>query len=385
MSKSPLLVQGMHGMGDNIHQRAVLRALMPNHSIWLETSWPCIYHDLVGPDLRLLRRPVALRTQLKNATREADKFERGGPLPHHRVPMVHMTYGRNSVRPGGSILEAMFQKAGVGAAYKDFDFSLPIPDEWNSILDHIVDDDHILNPVPPHRPIMVYRPLVARPEWRGSIVRNANEDDYAAVFASIRDHFFVVSVADLEPMREWIVGPQLKADLTLHKGELSFEALAALFKRAACVYTSSGFGAVLAPAVGTPCISIQGGFEPKSWHADGAKLAPFLGIDPINPCACATSACTNPCTKKLNMDFALGAVEGFLSNLGLLSPDVEKRPMTEMFAPAEHIGQIRQPPHTLRQAVIRPGHPSLLAQRQIIRRPGGYARESRDGHSHFKQ
>ena len=365
MSKSPLLIEGMHGMGDCVHQRAVVRALMPMHSIWLETSWPCIYHDLVGPDLRLLRRPVALRTQLKNASREKDKFFKDGPAPHHHLPKLHMTYGRNTIRPnGGTILEAMFLKAGIASAYADADYRLPIPYEWLYPVDEMIESWRPINGS--GKPLMIYRPLVERPEWRGSMVRNANADDYAALFATIRDHFFVVSVADLEPTREWIVGPRLKADVELHKGELPFELLAALFHRAKCVYTSSGFGAVLAPAVETPCISIQGGFEPSSWHTDGAKFAPYLGIDPIQVCACATSACTNPCTKKLNMDFATGKVEGFLSQLGLLSAGVEKRPITEIFGPAEVVSHPRHAPHTLRQAVPgigRIGHPSLLARR----------------------
>jgi hypothetical protein len=356
----------MHGMGDNVHQRAVLRALMPNHSIWLETSWPCIYHDLVGPDLRLVRRPVALRTQLKNAQRESAKFEIG-PAPHHKMPMIHMIYGRNSIRPGGTILEAMFQRAGVGGAYKDFDYTLPVPVEWDTLLCERLGGTWA--PINDGRPLLIYRPLVARPEWRGSIVRNANPDDYATVFAAIRDSFFVVSVADLEPTREWIVGPRLKADLELHKGELPFEALAALFKRAACVYTSSGFGAVLAPAVGTPCISIQGGFEPASWHLDGVKHAPFLGIDPIKPCVCATSACTNPCDKKLDVQLAIAKVrlftEHYVLHHAFLLP-AETRPVSEMFGPEEHPAMNRPPPHTLRQA-IRPGHPSLIGR---FPRPG---------------
>lgn len=364
MNKSPLLIEGMHGLGDNVHQRAVLRALMQTRSIWLETSWPSIYHDLVGPDLRLVRRPVALRTQLKNAAREAGKFV-PGPAAHHHISKIHMTYGRSSIRPGGTILEAMFDKAGVRDAYKDMDFSLPIPSEWYAQLDKML----VLETVA--KPILVYRPLVARPEWRGSMVRNANPDDYAALFATIRDAFFVISVADLEPTREWIVGPQLKPDLMLHKGELTFETLAALFARADCVYTSSGFGAVLAPAVGTPCINVQGGFEPGSWHADGAKLAPFLTIDPVKPCHCASSHCTNPCDKKLDMVFAKAKVEGFLSQLGLFSPDVERRPVSEIFGPAENADMPRQPPHTLRQAMPRPGNPAWLNRAPIIRRPGG--------------
>jgi hypothetical protein len=346
----------MHGMGDCIHQRAVLRALMPDHSIWLETSWPCIYDDFVSPDFRLLRRPVALRTQLKNAQRETHKFHNGpGPAPHHKIPMIHMTYGRNTIAPGGTILQAMFNKAGIGGRYTA-DFGLHIEPHWHMKLNEII------GITKPDKPVLVYRPLVARPEWRGSMVRNANVDDYAAVFASIRDSFFVISVADLEPNREWIVGPILKPDLKLHAGELPFEALAALFFRADCVFTSSGFGAVLAPAVGTPCISIQGGFEPASWHADGAKLAPWLGIDPIKPCVCATSACTNPCDKKLDVPATIERVRAFVSQHCGISTFGETRPISEMFGPTEFIGHSKQPPHTLRQAP-RIGHPSLLARR----------------------
>ena len=39
MSDKPkLYVEGMHGLGDNIHQRAVLRKLVQAYDVWLETS-----------------------------------------------------------------------------------------------------------------------------------------------------------------------------------------------------------------------------------------------------------------------------------------------------------------------------------------------------------
>jgi hypothetical protein len=273
---------------------------------------------------------------------------------------IHITYGRSTVG-SGTILSSMFSKCGITDKYADADFSLPIPDEWLRPVDGMIASWGS------GKPILVYRPLVARPEWRGSIVRNANVDDYAAVFAAIRDEFFVVSVADLEPGREWIVGPILRPDVTLHQGELPFESLAALFRRARCVFTSSGFGAVLAPAVGTPCISIQGGFEPAQWHADGAKHAPLLGIDPVKPCACATSACTNPCDKKLDVPSAQAAVRDFVSAHCGVSAFAEIRPIAEMFAPAEFIGSPKTPPHTLRQIQPRIGHPSLINRRPGVR------------------
>ncbi len=51
--KEPIYIRGMHGMGDCIHQRAVIRQLLDRHEIWLETSWPQIYHDMPQIHLEL--------------------------------------------------------------------------------------------------------------------------------------------------------------------------------------------------------------------------------------------------------------------------------------------------------------------------------------------
>src|SRR3546814_12441665 len=58
-----LYVQSMHGLGDNLHHRPHLLHLMQSHAVWLETTWPCIYHDLVGDRLKLLSTGPRLRTQ----------------------------------------------------------------------------------------------------------------------------------------------------------------------------------------------------------------------------------------------------------------------------------------------------------------------------------
>src|SRR3546814_18192800 len=72
-----IYVQGMHGLGDNLHQRAILRHLMQSHEVWLETPWPCIYHDLVGDRLKLVSKGSRLRTQAKNERRESSAYMRG--------------------------------------------------------------------------------------------------------------------------------------------------------------------------------------------------------------------------------------------------------------------------------------------------------------------
>lgn len=359
---SSLLVRGMHGLGDNIHQRAVIRALLKrNHSIALETSWPCVYHDLAGDDLRFIRKPVALRAQLKNAEREAEKFT-PGPPHHHPGNALQISYSRAGVAnvPSHSVLEAMFVAAGIPRDYEEADFRLPVPNSWIKSL-----DDWRIPLLAQGRPIMVYRPLVVRPEWRGSGIRNANPDQYAELVAMVRDSFFVVSVAALESNREWIVGPQLIADLTFNHGELPFEAVAALFSQAAVIVTSNGFPAILGPAVVTPTISVQGGYEPAAWLADGARHAPYLGIDTLSPCNCGTSACTKPCPKTLDMPRARASVTEFLAQLGISAP-AASRPFAEIFSPAT-----TPPPRpTLSAARVMPrvralrlGNPALLNRR----------------------
>jgi hypothetical protein len=307
--KPLLLVQGMHGLGDNLHQRALLRVLMESRDVVLETSWACTYHDFLDQGLRLVRRPVALRTQLKNANREARFFSEMKTITLQNLPRMKIMYGVNHVRAtkSNTILEAMFFSAGIGPRYKDADFRLPIKPAWHAAADAIISTWRTT------KPIMIYRPLVERPEWRGSMIRNANPQDYYALVESIRDRFFVVSVADLQQGCEWIAGgPSIKADVEFHRGELVFEALAALTSRASLVWTSSGFGSVLGPAVSTPTISIGGGYEPSIWHADSGKFSPYLGIDPIHPCECGTSQCRKACPKTIDVPRARELILPFL-------------------------------------------------------------------------
>ena len=54
MSKRPLLVDGMYGIGDNLHQRALLRVLMRDHDVYLKSCHFSLYHDLVDQGLEAL-------------------------------------------------------------------------------------------------------------------------------------------------------------------------------------------------------------------------------------------------------------------------------------------------------------------------------------------
>ena len=127
---TPLLVRGMHGLGDNIHQRAIIRALLKrDYCISLETAWPCVYWDLAGENLRFLPRPAALRAQLKNAVRERAKFSPPVP-PHHPTPTILITYGRDPCACSGMCHKActkLIDMPSAKAAVAEFILKLCVP------------------------------------------------------------------------------------------------------------------------------------------------------------------------------------------------------------------------------------------------------------------
>jgi hypothetical protein len=191
---------------------------------------------------------------------------------------IHVWYTGEQVRQYGSIFAAMVHSA--GCSMEEADFRLPVPDRWLRQIDERIAQWR------PTKPIMLYRPLVERTEWQGCAGRNPDFDAYRSLFLAIRDRFFVVSVADLVPGKEWIAGHYVLPDVALHQGELPFEQLAALAARSGLVFASAGFAPLLAQAVGTPNICVFGGHESSMTIKDGAKFAPTLGIDPIEPCNC---------------------------------------------------------------------------------------------------
>lgn len=296
----PIVIRGMKGMGDNLHQRAIVRQLLEKgRPVYLETPWPCIYHDFAGPRLKLVRAPTTLRTQAKNAQREkAAYMAANAPRAAHEV---RVWYTGEDVRRRGSILAAMLHNAGCDLALADF--RLPIPEDWFRPVDALIKRWN------PKLPILLYRPLVERTEWGGCAGRNPLHDSYYTILQALRRRFFVVSVADLVPNIEWVVGRDILPDVELHHGELPFESLAALAARSSLVFCSPGFAPLLAQSVGTPVICVFGGHESSMTIRHGARHAPTLGIDPIIPCDCFSH--THACKKTIDVDIAIRRVIHF--------------------------------------------------------------------------
>lgn len=289
--RTALLVEGMQGLGDNLHQRAVVRQLSQRHEVWLETPWPQVYHDL---PVRCIKRHSRLRTQAKNA-------ERGG-FYSGRVPpsasRARTWYTHDGIRRHGGFLAAMCADAGVPKG----DFSLPIPQAWRDQAQVWLDRWQ------PDRPLMLYRPLVERTEWVGCAARNPDPQAYTALAKGLRERFFMVSVADLVPRVEWAVSPPIDADAVLHRGELPFEVLAALAAQADLVWCSPGFMLVLAQAVRAPMVGVFGGHEAPMFYDHGYAENLFIG----RGCDCFSKS--HACDKTIDIDAARERLETFLAD-----------------------------------------------------------------------
>lgn len=321
---TPLLVNGMMGLGDCIHQRAVIRQLMERNEVWLQTPWPSLYADLAGEGLILLPAQTTLRTQAKNIARQAALFADRRPTAGMRVIDTLYRDLRHT-----SFLGAMLKKCGCDLASADF--RLPVDPEAERTVRRMVRAWHAT------KPLLVYRPLVERGEWGACAARNPDHAAYARLFNEIAPDFFTVSIADLDGEHEYMVGERVKADVECHLGEFDVETLAALMANAALVYCSPGFALIMAQAVGTPVIAVFGGHENARHYIDTVLYAPFLGINPMVPCSCFSEE--HACQKAINLARALPEVRRFAAMARRDRP-TGPRPQVRLSA---RIGQLPQP------------------------------------------
>jgi len=295
-----IIFHGMHGIGDSLHERAIVRELMRAHEVWLKTSFPQLYWDLV-PALHLLPLASPIAWMAKNEARCADLYTTERPPAGARV--IRCAYLWPEAK-SSSVLAAMSKRCGVALG----DFRLPIAPAWQRKADALIASL-------PDRPLLVTRPLLTisdRQNWgsaKAKLARNPDPVAYAELFAGIRERYFVISIADAMPAREKVLLP-IDADLEFHSGELALETVAALTARAALVYCSPCFLTVLAQAVETPQVCVFGGFEGANSFAAGARYSPWLPIEPEHPCACWDWSCRHD--KTIDIAAAAAQIEHFI-------------------------------------------------------------------------
>lgn len=215
-----MFIRGMLGLGDNIYARAFVKK---HQGAYLETPWPQLYSDI---DVKCVRPCTQLRTQAKNVQRPAQwhKPFGGGQLriAYGQMPIIH----------------------GLRQAFRCEPGAFDLPD---------------FGPSPVEGRYVLVRPATVRAEWRAD-TRNPLPEYIASAAEEMRRRGWkVVSVADLEPGKEWALDPLPPADIQFHKGELPVEQLLALLQHADAVIGGIGWIVPAAIAAKVPAWIICGG------------------------------------------------------------------------------------------------------------------------------
>lgn len=309
-----IIIRGHLGFGDCIHQRAIVREWMERgEDVVLETFYSALYHDLRRKGLKL--QPIPGHPP---RVRERGRLLRDPVRVAPDARRFRLTYNAEAIRQHGSILGAQYACAGLTMPEKP-DFSFPVPDEWRRAARLRIRDTG-------GKPVMVYRPTVLNNLFRCE-PRLPHEGAYTDLYESIRDRYHVISVANLGNYGEHIAGTEMPADVTYHRGELTFEELAGLYAEADLAFTCAGFAPVLAQAVGTRTVIVYGGHEGfRTTNSVGAHLAPTLPIEPARVCECHAGhytrgpggvglvkpQVTHECDKTIDMSAALKSLQEFV-------------------------------------------------------------------------
>ena len=218
-----MIIHSMKGLGDNVYQRAFIKALPK--PVYLDTPWPEIYGGIDG--VHFIRPQTTLRTQAKNIARHADWV-----MPLGRQPGRHIRYGAEGIIPG--------MTASFGVAPGEFDLP-PLP------------------PSPEQGKYVVVRPATVRSEWRADTRNPLPMYIAEAIMHASARGYKIISVADLQEGQEWLVGPEPYADVQYHKGQLPIEQLLSLVANASAVIGGIGWLVPAALASKVPAWIICGG------------------------------------------------------------------------------------------------------------------------------
>lgn len=260
-----MIIQSMKGLGDNILQRAFVKAT--NQPVYLDTPWPELYSDL--QNVHFTKPSTMLRTQHKNICRQAMQWERT-PVGH---AVKRISYGN----------QGMFH--GMRQAFGFDPVKMDLPDFGHSKYD---------------RPYVVVRPVTVRSEWRADS-RNPRLGYVTSVALKAKEFgYLVVSVADLEDGKEWAIEIP-PADIQFHRGELNVSQLLNLTQNASALIGGIGWIVPASMAQNVPAFIVCGGqgqYNHPSKITDSLQSHRITFAMPDNFCMCATSQ--HDCNKEIS-------------------------------------------------------------------------------------
>lgn len=236
-----ILIKCMHGIGDTIYSRPFVKMLVEDgHEVFLQTPLPFIYGDL---DVQFVKTETSLRTQKKHLAQSDVTFV---DIPSQIDKTVDFFYTTADIKFHGIVthMETAFGYE-AGSTMPVFDLPTLVPHEVA---------------IPANKKLAIVRPVTYRKEW--FCTSRSPRPNYVTWCARILKDmgYHVISIADCEPGREWIVkGGDPIANQKFHKGELGLERTLALMQSADLVVGGSGFIVPATIAAHTNLFIIFGG------------------------------------------------------------------------------------------------------------------------------
>ena len=237
-------------MGDSIYIRPYIKKLAQNWNVYLDTPWPEIYEDL---PVKFVRMPRKLRTQMKNVERQP--FSRWTDPPTERMENKRIGY----------FFSMGFQKCIVRSFEQQFGFAVDW-EKWDLPTRRYEWSREELG-----LPIAVIKATTVRTEW-SSQARNPLPEYVNWLADRLMKTHFVVSVADLSPPNEVLVGCPPPCHRAFNRGELVVEKLIELVRRADIIVGGVGWNVPMSIALKTKSFVVLGG--------RGAHNAPEVITDP---------------------------------------------------------------------------------------------------------
>lgn len=286
--KKNILIDSMHGLGDNIYQRPFVKNLVEQgNNVYIRTVLPGIYNDIKG--LRFIKPGATYRTQEKSLLKESQTIK-WCSLPESYEVINPLYDGANLKET--SIIQSMKIKFSKYGNMDDLVWDLPYFG-WKNNIDN------------KGKPIAIIRPGTVRNEWRVT-TRNADPKYINYSAAVLKEYgYYVISIADVDDINEFLVGQPPAADLVLHKGELGIYSTLDLMSISDVVVGGSGFILPATVSMANPHLFVIFGGRmmydsPYKVFHPSMNMKKISWATPTNPCYCTLSK--HDCNKNI-LDF----------------------------------------------------------------------------------
>lgn len=284
--KGAVLIDGFHGIGDQIYQRpAVAACLREGLAVWLATPLPELYVDLVAlGELHFVRpRRVTLRTQALEMARVPEALWKDWP-PARSAERRRVAYTPAGIAAGMRPWECFAHELG---------FAPPEIDGRDMVI-HVGSRRRA--------DALAVHPPTLRREWKNPARLPAEGAFAAAVAAGALRTDRLVSVGFEAPGEEWKAEPETwPVAQRFDAGELGLGALLGLLRGVAGIVSGVSLMLPLAIATSTPALIVFGGSLPpevlvpleQDWN-------PITAVGPERVCDCGVTQ--HDCDKTTNLD-----------------------------------------------------------------------------------